>query len=302
MAKKSETKALHLQKAPTSKAWGARKFGLRAWPPDSDQNESTKLKWLHKHLGDFHNSKKAINLLNLVKHFACEDGMDFLSASNQALLPYDHAEFLLATAKVWTEENEDYWGSKVLVLTGYLICQAKVCAAKEIVTIVKECCNSEEVDEEQLSRQLPFCHEGFLATKSVDEMKRHLKHLDFSELADLEAKITLNVNMLFEGTQTEMTFNALINLNTALQLSLGKNHCRSIRLKHNGSRVFLSSAGKKTLSQLGMKDNDVLEIEDCRDTVLQQSTKVVDSKANTQATRKKKNDKKKNNKKKTKKN
>eukprot|EP00985_Skeletonema_marinoi_P031260 scaffold37305_cov146-Skeletonema_marinoi.AAC.5 len=103
-------------------------------------------------------------------------------------------------------------------------------------------------------------------------MKNHLEQLDLSELKDevaaAESTITLNVN---DGhTQTEMKFNELINLNTVLKLSIEKKQ-KSIRLKHNGARVFLSSAGRKSLRQLGMEDNDVLEIEDSPDdhTVLQ---------------------------------
>jgi hypothetical protein len=37
---------------------------------------------------------------------------------------------------------------------------------------------------------------------------------------------------------------------------------KNIRIKHNDNRLFLSSAGKKTLCQLGIVEGDTLEIED----------------------------------------
>jgi len=258
-----------------------------------DQNVRTK--WLFEFLGAFHNSKKAMTLPNLVKHFACEDGMDFLSASTQALLPFDHAEFLLSVAKTTYLEVDDFWGAKVLVLTAYMICESKMTNAKEIVECFKA---GGEVDEDKLAQHLPWCSEGYNVVKSVDEMKNHLEQLDLSELKDevaaAESTITLNVN---DGhTQTEMKFNELINLNTVLKLSIEKKQ-KSIRLKHNGARVFLSSAGRKSLRQLGMEDNDVLEIEVSPDDhkVSQQINTDNNSKENTTATsnrRKKKNKKK----------
>lgn len=120
-----------------------------------------------------------MTLPNLVKHFACEDGMDFLSASTQALLPFDHAEFLLSVAKTTYLEVDDFWGAKVLVLTAYLICESKMTNAKEIVECFKA---GGEVDEDKLAQHLPWCFEGYNVVKSVDEMKNHLEQLDLSEL------------------------------------------------------------------------------------------------------------------------
>mmetsp|Transcript_12611 Transcript_12611/g.19427 ORF Transcript_12611/g.19427 Transcript_12611/m.19427 type:complete len:312 (-) Transcript_12611:294-1229(-) len=300
---KQQTKALHLQKSQSqsscSKLWGERKFGLRVWPSHPNQNETTR--WLYDHLGAFHNSKKAINLSNLAKHFNCEDGIDFLSPSTQAILPFDHAEFLLSIAKTNYVEVDDYWGSKVLILTAYLIYQSKTLFPKEIVSIVKECFKSEggiDVDEGRLACKLPWCFDGYNAVKSVDGMKNHLDNLDPSELkhevAATEATITLNV-MKDGHTHTEMKFNSLINLNTVLKLAVGKEQkITQLKVKHAGVRVFLSSAGRKTISQLGMADNDVLEIEDSINTVPQPSD-TDDLKENTAATsnrRKKKNKKK----------
>jgi len=235
-----------------------------------------------------------MSLPNLVKHFNCEDGIgiDFLSASTQALLPFDHAEFLLSVAKTTYLEVDDFWGAKVLVLTAYLICESKMTNAKEIVECFKA---GGEVDEDKLAEHLPWCYEGYNVVKSVDGMKKFLEQLDLSELKDevaaAESTITLNVK---DGhTQTEMKFNELINLNTVLKLSIEKKQ-KSIRLKHNGARVFLSSAGRKSLRQLGMEDNDVLEIEVSPDdhTVLDTDNILKESITATSNRRKKKNKKK----------
>jgi hypothetical protein len=144
--------------------------------------------------------------------------MDFLSASTQALLPFDHAEFLLSVAKTTYLEVDDFWGAKVLVLTAYLICESKMTNAKEIVECFKA---GGEVDEDKLAEHLPWCYEGYNVVKSVDGMKKFLEQLDLSELKDevaaAESTITLNVK---DGhTKTEMKFNELINLNTVLKLS-----------------------------------------------------------------------------------
>lgn len=276
-------------------------LGLALQPSHPNQNETTR--WLYDHLGAFHNSKKAINLSNLAKHFNCEDGIDFLSPSTQAILPFDHAEFLLSIAKTNYFEVDDYWGSKVLILTAYLIYQSKTLFLfpKEIVSIVKECFKSEggiDVDEGRLARKLPWCFDGYNAVKSVDGMKNHLDNLDPSELkhevAATEPTITLNV-MKDGHTHTEMKFNSLINLSTVLKLAVRKEQkITRLKVKHAGVRVFLSSAGRKTISQLGMADNDVLEIEDSINTVPQPSD-TDDLKENTAAIsnrRKKKNKKK----------
>jgi hypothetical protein len=232
-----------------------------------------------------------MNLSNLVKHFDCEEGIDFLSASSLVLLPFDHAEYLLSIVKTTYLSAEDFWGAKLLVLTAYLIYQSKVTIVKEIFAIVKECFKSDgEIDEDRLAHELPWCFEGYKTTGSVCSLKS-LEHLDLQKLkeeaAEAESKITLVVKD--RDTQTEMTFNSLVNLNTALKLSIGKNQ-KTIRLKHNGARIFLSSAGRRTLSQIGMADNDVLEIEDSIDTVLQ-PTEADNSKEIT-ARRKRKNKKK----------
>ena len=262
-------------------------------PSHPEQNETTK--WLYDHLASFHNSKKVISLPNLIKHFNCGDGIDFLSASSQVLLPFDHAEFLLSIVKTIYLSVDDFWGAKVLVSTAYLIYQSKLTNAKEIFSIVKECFKTDgEIDEDRLANELPFCFEGYKAVESVESMKS-LEQLDLpklkEEVSTAESTVTLVVK---DGnTQTDMTFNSLINLNTLLNLSIGKKQ-KIIRLKHNGSRVFLSSAGRKTLRQLGMADNDVLEIEYSIDTVLKPSD-ADNSKVSTAATsnrRKKKNKKK----------
>lgn len=270
---------------------------LQPSPPDQNQNETTK--WLYDHLGAFHNnSKKALNLPSLVKHFNSEDGLHFLSPSTQAILPFDHAEFLLSIAKTTYLEVDDLWGAKVLILTAYLIYQSKTEPPDEIVTIVKECFDDGDVDEGHLAQELPWCFDGYNAVKSVDGMKNHLENLDLSELkhevAAVEPTITLVVK---EGhSQTEIKFNSLINLNTVLKLAVGKKQ-KIARVKHNGERVFLSSAGRKTIRQLGMVDNDVLEVEDSINTVTQPSDMddIMNVKENTAATsnrRKKKNKKK----------
>ena len=211
-----------------------------------------------------------MNLSNLVKHFDCEEGIDFLSASTQVLLPFDHAEYLLSIVKTTYLSAEDYWGAKLLVLTAYLIYQAKITNVKEIFAIVKECFKSEgEIDEDRLANELPWVFEGYKATASVGSLKS-LDHLDLQKLKEeaAEAESTITLVVKDGNTQTEMSFNSLINLNTALKLSIGKNQ-KTIRLKHNGQRIFLSSAGRQTLAGFGMADNDVLEIEHSIDTVLQ---------------------------------
>ena len=231
-----------------------------------------------------------MSLQNLAKHFDCKEGIDFLSVSSQVLLPFDHAEYLLSIVKTTYLSAEDFWGAKLLVLTAYLIYQSKVTNVKEIFAIVKECFKSDgEIDRDRLAHELPWCFEGYKTTGSVGSLKS-LEHLDLQkmkeEAAGAESKITLLVKD--RDTQNEMTFNSLVNLNTALKLSIGKNQ-KTIRLKHNGARIFFSSAGKQTLSQIGMADNDVLEIEDSIDTVLQ-PTEADNSKSTTR--RKKKNKKK----------
>ena len=112
MMKKSPNKALHLQKqqVPSTKVWGDRTNGLRAWTLP-EQSSSTSTKWLYDHLNTFYSSKKRVNVPNLVKHFSSSDGLEFLAASTQVSLPFDHAAFLLEMAKV-DLDMEDYLGQR----------------------------------------------------------------------------------------------------------------------------------------------------------------------------------------------
>ena len=228
-----------------------------------------------------------MNLSNLVKHFDCEEGIDFLSVSSQVLLPFDHAEYLLSIVKTTYLSAEDFWGAKLLVLTAYLIYQSKVTNVKEIFAIVKECFKSDgEIDRDRLAHELPWCFEGYKTTGSVGSLKS-LEHLDLQKMKEEAAGAESKITLLVKDRDTQKR--SLVNLNTALKLSIGKNQ-KTIRLKHNGARIFLSSAGRRTLSQIGMADNDVLEIEDSIDTVLQ-PTEADNSKEIT-ARRKRKNKKK----------
>ena len=85
----------------------------------------------------------------------------------------------------------------------------------------------------------------------IDELK--------GEVARDEPKITINV--IENGQANTKVLNSLINLNTALTLILDKVE-KNIRIKHNNERLFLSSAGRKTLCQLGIVEGDTLEIDD----------------------------------------
>lgn len=193
-------------------------------------------------------------------------------------------------------ELDDVWGAKVLILTAYLIYQSKITNAKDIVAIVNDCFESEEVDEDRLSHQLPWCHLSYKATVSPDIMKSHMEQLNLSELKDAvaSAEPTITLKVMKDGHTEKLEINSLVNLNTALKL-IGMHQKSSIRLKHNGERVFLSSAGRKTLCQLGMKDDDIIEIEDSSSVPIQtvlQPSYMDDMKENTAATsnrRKKKN-------------
>lgn len=258
MTKKSPNKALHLQKQqlPSTKVWGERKNGLRAWSlPESTSTSTT---WLYDHLNTFYSSKKRVNVPNLVKHFSSSDGLEFLSASTQVSLPFDHAEFLLERAKADLDiEEEDYWGAKILLLTAYLLYQTKVTDAKEVVAIVKGMKTGDSLE------QLSYCYRGENATSSPDHMKLYFDELNLEELkaevARDEPKITLNV--IENGHADKKVLNSLVSLNAALTLTLDKVE-KNIRIKHNRERLFLSSAGKKTLRQLGIVEGDTLEIED----------------------------------------
>jgi hypothetical protein len=267
-------------------------------PQPAHPQQTLMTRWLYQHLGTFHDSKNSMNLFNLVKHFnKSDEGLAFLSVSSLVSLPFDHAEFLISMAKV-NLELDDFWGAKVLILTAYLIYQSMIIDAKDIFAIVNNCFESDEVDEVQLSHQLPWCHEGYKTTASPEIMKNHLEQLVLSELKDAvaSAEPTIALTVMKDGHSEQLRVNSLVNLNTALKL-FGNND-KSLRLKHNGARVFFSSAGRKTLCQLGMKDDDILEIEDSYSVPIQtvfRPSKMDDTKENTAATsnrRKKKNKKK----------
>ena len=252
--KETNKAPLHLQKqqVPSTKVWGERKNGLRAWSLPEQSSTS----WLYDHLNNFYSSKKRVNVPNLVKHFNTADGLEFLAASTQVSLPLDHAEFLLERAKA-DLEKEDYWGAKILLLTAYLLYQTKVTDVKDVVAFVKGMKAGDSLE------QLSYCYRGDNATTSPDQMKLHFDELNLEELkaevARDEPKVTLNV--IQNGYADKKVLNSLINLNTALTSTLDKVE-KNIRIKHNDNRLFLSSAGRKTLCQLGIVEGDTLEIED----------------------------------------
>jgi len=129
--------------------------------------------------------------------------------------------------------------------------------------------NDEASYEEGLVK-FPFCAAVNNATKSPETMRRYLEELNIQELKSELAFAEPTIDVVFRqhsdlvaGEVTDRKVQgSLINSLTALLKHGGVSKISSVRVKHNGTRLFLSGSGKKSLSDLGIVGNDIIEIED----------------------------------------
>mmetsp|Transcript_32434 Transcript_32434/g.68024 ORF Transcript_32434/g.68024 Transcript_32434/m.68024 type:complete len:316 (-) Transcript_32434:114-1061(-) len=268
---KKATKPLHLQKqkpqrniSSPSSSFGPRKLSSNAWCSTSSDVATGEIcgqslpSWdsIKQQLIEFHDTAKVISLKSLLRVWNC--------GGSATALPFEYAERLYGMAKIAIELG-DYHGAKVMILAAGLLHQDTVMDIADIIHFVEENDCNDESYEDNLAESLPFCYDSHMASASPDAMGTYLSSLDLERLKTKIASCEPLIALVFNDGTIERKVpgvNSLITLNTALS-RYGEINSKisSVRVKHNGTRVFLSRSGKKSLSDLGIVNNDVVEIE-----------------------------------------
>ena len=270
MRSKKVTKPLHLQKqkksshasAPNDFAFGERSSS-NLWYEEDDAAEkndsSANDNWciLKKNLIKFHDGEKELTLTSLVDLWKKDSNLN----ANVLQLSSLHAKVFALAAKAM-DAAQDYHAAKVCILAVGLLLQCRVKSFESIAEFVKK---HKEHDSEY-EEHMPLLSLVLVATDSPQTMATFLEISDINQLQKTVAKaepcITVSFNDGSTTERREVCVNSLINLNDLLSTHAGYT-ISDVRIKHNGSRIFLSNATKKkSLADLGFADGDEIEVND----------------------------------------
>ena len=162
-------------------------------------------------------------------------------------------------------ETNDFYDAKTMLLSAGILHQIKVSRFDAIAVFMDENDCADESFEDSLSQTLPFCSDAYKATKTPDAMREYLEELNTEELKSKLSSAEPLIDIIFKNGATErklQSVNSLISLNILLSHHGEIPKITNVRVKHNGTRLFLSSSGRKSLADLGIVSDDVVEIED----------------------------------------
>lgn len=266
--KASKKKPLHLQKqkANDSKDSFGPKLSTDAWyvSEDGGNEVDQHSSWLaiKNQLIKFYDEKDCLELKSLVKFWGDSEVLNSLCA---ATLPFVYAERLYAMAKM-AIKTEDLHAASLMILAAGLMNQLKVTSFCDVSSFVDNNKSSDEAYDDNLAEILAFCYNAVNGTKSPARMVDYLEELNVDILkANIAAAEPLITIRLKDGGDPERKLegiNSLITLTELLTHGGVSSNIRMLGLKHNDSRLFLSKCGKRSLSDLGIVNGDVIEIED----------------------------------------
>ena len=265
MRSKKVTKPLHLQKqkksshasAPNDFAFGERSSSNLWYEEDEDSSFDDNWCILKKNLIKFHDGEKELTLTSLVDLWKKDSNLN----ANVLQLSSLHAKVFALAAKAM-DAAQDYHAAKVCILAVGLLLQCRVKSFESIAEFVKK---HKEHDSEY-EEHMPLLSLVLVATDSPQTMATFLEISDINQLQKTVAKaepcITVSFNDGSTTERREVCVNSLINLNDLLSTHAGYT-ISDVRIKHNGSRIFLSNATKKkSLADLGFADGDMIEVND----------------------------------------
>jgi len=187
----------------------------------------------------------------------------------QGVAPYDS---LYQRATEFMEEGAIF-EAKATVLAAAFVEQCQVTGVYESMAYFS---SEEYLDptltlKQKLENSLPICCDRCAVVENADVLINYLQNLDMykhcNELRGKEPRI----NMVYSNRVDGIDQPGMVNVNSRMtfqhfvkKFSVQKegNSLQSLRIARNGYVVFISSSGKKTLHQLGMKDDDILVFED----------------------------------------
>ena len=275
MVSKKVTKPLHLQKQKKSSHKSASDdfaFGERSssnlWYEEDDAAEnndsSANDNWciLKKNLIKFHDGEKELTLTSLVDLWKKDANLN----ANVLQLSSLHAKVFALAAKAI--DAHDYHVAKVCILAVGLLLQCRVKSFETIAEFVKKHKEHDRGYEEYM----PLLSLVLVATDSPQTMATFLEISDINQLQTTVAKaepcITVSFNDGSTTERREVCVNSLINLNDLAGYTIS-----DVRIKHNGSRIFLSNATKKkSLADLGFADGDMIEVNDITSSCIEDIT------------------------------
>ena len=262
MTKQKKTKPLHQQKEKNSSndlAFGA-KFSSNAWY-DDEENNSDSSSWLclKNQLIKFHDTSNAISLKSFVEMWELSP----MNSTAVCIPLLDFAERLFALA-IKAMKTEAYHVGKVALIAGGFLLQSHTSTFDDMKSWVSENDSCDDSYNARLAETLPFCHEVRLATQSPGSM---LAYLNEFSIDDIRARVAsaepiITITLINGTTERKVNVNNLCTLNIFLTKYGDISTLSNVRIKHNGTRMFLSGTGKKSLARLGFANYDVIEVED----------------------------------------
>ncbi|KAL7553619.1 hypothetical protein ACHAWF_016923 [Thalassiosira exigua] len=196
------------------------------------------------------------------------------------MLPYSFSALFLDWAKSRLDVGDDS-GAKIFIMSSGLIQQSRLMHIEDIFKVTLGDGKS-DLDDEKF-RTLTFYHRACEAVKSLDSMKQYLNDLDpvelENELRNAEPQILIVFSNTTDGSKEVVQVNPLIKLKTLVNTILvsvysgeddGRlvNHkafAKTLRISFNGKRLFLSSYGKKRISELGIIQGSKIIVEEIQE-------------------------------------
>ena len=160
--------------------------------------------------------------------------------------------------------TEAYHVGKVALIAGGFLLQSHTSTFDDMKTWVSENDSNDDTYDARLAETLPFCHDIHIATQSPGSM---LAYLNEFSIDDIRARVAsaepiITITLINGTTERKVNVNNLCTLNIFLTKYGDISSLPNVRIKHNGTRMFLSGTGKKSLARLGFANNDVIEVED----------------------------------------
>lgn len=263
--KQKKTKPLHKQKekkanSPNDLAFG-NKFSTNAWFGE-EENYAQDENWscLKNQLIKFHDTANHISLKTFVEMWELSP----MNCGSYVIPLLDFAERLFALA-IKAMHSEAYHVVKLSLIAAGFLLQSHTSTFDDMKNLVCENdSNDDDSHDARLAETLPFCHDIYMATQSPDTMLAYLNELNIDELrarvASAEPTHFNHSHQWHNRTENQRqqplyTKHFLDEVGDISTLS-------NVRIKHNGSRMFLSGSGKKSLARLGFASDDVIEVED----------------------------------------
>ena len=167
-----------------------------------------------------------------------------------------------------------FFGAKVVALIAAFIEQCQLTGVYNAVvymTSSNQYLSPTSTLKVKLEKALPICYNACVIVEKPETLMNYLQKFDIYKHCNDQRGKEPRINMVFSNRANGIDQSFMSNVNAHMTFhnfvkkfafqKHGKS-LQSLRIAYNGCRVYISSCGKKSLRQLGMKDDDVVVVED----------------------------------------